>query len=99
MTLKSIEFHMSTIRNDGVLYSIIIDSLCKDRLVTEALNFLYEMMSKGIQPNLVTYNSLIQGLCNFGRWSEAKTLLNEMVQRKIMPDVHIFSILVDSKRH
>ena len=47
--------------------STIINSLCKDRLVTEALNILSEMMSKGIQPNLVTYNSLIQGLCNFGQ--------------------------------
>jgi len=49
-----------------VLYSTIIDSLCKDRLVIEALNFLSEMTSKGIQPNVFTYNSLIQGLCNFG---------------------------------
>ena len=63
---------------DLTAYSTIIDSLCKDRLVTEALNLLYEMMSKGIQPNVVTYNSLIQGLCNFGRWREADTLLNEM---------------------
>ena len=31
-----------------VHYSAIIDSLCKDRLVTEALNLLTEMMSKGI---------------------------------------------------
>ena len=31
-----------------VLYNTIIDSLCKDRLVTEALNFLSKMMSRGI---------------------------------------------------
>jgi pentatricopeptide repeat protein len=70
-----------------VLYSTIIDSLCKDRLVTEALNMLSEMMSKGIQPDLVTYNSLIQGLCNFGRWKEATTLFKEMEQRKILPNL------------
>ena len=50
-----------------VFYNTIIDSLCKNRLVTEALNFLTEMRSKGIQLNVVTYTCLIQGLCNFGR--------------------------------
>ena len=49
-----------------VFYNIIIDSLCKDRLVIEALNLLPEIRSKGIQPNVVTYMCLIQGLCNFG---------------------------------
>ena len=40
---------------DLTAYSIIIDSLCKDRLVIEALNLLSEMMGKGIQLDLVTY--------------------------------------------
>ena len=38
-----------------VFYITIIDSLCKDRLVIEALNLLSEMMGKGIQLDLVTY--------------------------------------------
>ena len=63
---------------DVVHYATIIDSVCKDKLVTVALNLLSEMMSKGIKPNLVTYNSLIQGLCNFGQWKEVKNLLIEM---------------------
>jgi pentatricopeptide repeat protein len=33
---------------DVVIYITIIDSLCKDRLVTEIWNFLFEMTSKGI---------------------------------------------------
>ena len=43
-----------------VFYNTIIESLCKDRSVTEALNLLFEMRSKGIQPNVVTYTCLIQ---------------------------------------
>ena len=31
-----------------VLYSMVLDSLCKDKLVTEAFNIFSEMMSKGI---------------------------------------------------
>ena len=49
-----------------VFYNTIIDSLCKVRLVNEALNFIFEMMGKGILPDIITYTCLIQGLCNFG---------------------------------
>ncbi|KAB1223322.1 hypothetical protein CJ030_MR2G001434 [Morella rubra] len=83
---------------DVVLYNTVIDSLCKDRLVTVALNLSFEMTSKGIHPELVTYNSLIHGLCNSGLWKEATKLLHEMVKRKIMPDVCTFNILVDTLR-
>ncbi|KAB1224493.1 hypothetical protein CJ030_MR2G016382 [Morella rubra] len=79
-----------------VLYNTVIDGLCKDRLVTEALNLSSEMTSKGIHPNLVTYNSLIQGLCKSGEWKEATKLLNDMLQHKIRLDMWTFSILVDT---
>ena len=49
-----------------VFYNTIIDSLCKVRLVNKALNFIFEMMGKGILPDIITYTCLIQGLCNFG---------------------------------
>ena len=49
-----------------VFYSTIIDSLCKVRLVNEALNFIFEMMGKGIRLDIITYTCLIQGLCSFG---------------------------------
>ncbi|XP_059629784.1 pentatricopeptide repeat-containing protein At1g63150-like [Cornus florida] len=74
----------------------IIDSLCKDRMVDDALVFFSEMIEKGMLPDVITYNSLIHGLCNFGRWKEAKRLLNEMVDLKFFPDVYSFNILVDA---
>ena len=49
-----------------VFYNTIIDSLCKVRLVNKALNFIFEMMGKGIRPDIITYTCLIQGLCSFG---------------------------------
>ncbi|KAF8401945.1 hypothetical protein HHK36_012896 [Tetracentron sinense] len=66
-----------------VVYNMIIVSLCKDRLVTEALDLLLEMTSKGIPPDVVTYNCLIRGLYSSGQWKEATRLFNEMVDRKI----------------
>uniref|UniRef100_A0A6N2L8Q5 Pentatricopeptide repeat-containing protein n=1 Tax=Salix viminalis TaxID=40686 RepID=A0A6N2L8Q5_SALVM len=40
---------------DVVTYNTIIDSLCKDRLVNDAMEFLSEMLDRGIQPDVVTY--------------------------------------------
>ena len=45
-----------------VAYNTIIDSLCKDRQLTEALNIFSEMITKGISPTVVTYNSIIHTL-------------------------------------
>ncbi|KAK4339146.1 hypothetical protein RND71_040608 [Anisodus tanguticus] len=48
--------------------SIVIDALCKDRNLDDAINLLNEMKQKGIRPNIVTYSSLIDGLCNSVQW-------------------------------
>ncbi|GAB2289775.1 hypothetical protein Dimus_024081 [Dionaea muscipula] len=44
-----------------VIYNNIVDSLCKDKLLTEALDLFFEMKSKCIAPDEVTYRSLIRG--------------------------------------
>ncbi|KAL7161208.1 hypothetical protein ACSBR2_041792 [Camellia fascicularis] len=62
-----------------VEYSTVIDSLCKDRLVTKSFKLFSEMIGKAISPNAVTYTSLIQGVSSLGEWEETTTLLNEMV--------------------
>ncbi|KAF8401826.1 hypothetical protein HHK36_012772 [Tetracentron sinense] len=66
---------------------VSIDSMCKDRLVTEALELFLEMTGKGIPPNVVTYSCLIHGLYSSGEWKKAIRLFNEMLDRKISPDV------------
>ncbi|KAM7466417.1 hypothetical protein LguiB_013979 [Lonicera macranthoides] len=67
---------------DVYCYNMIIDSLCKDRMISDAKNLLVEMNKKGISPVVVTYTSLIHGL--------------EMVDRNVSPDVHTFNIVVDA---
>ncbi|CAI9277485.1 unnamed protein product [Lactuca saligna] len=80
-----------------VTYNTIIDSLCKDKMVDDALNLFKEMVfHKGILPDVVTYTSLIHGLCNLCRWDEVDKILKEMEEQRISPNVHTFSILVDS---
>ncbi|VFQ63680.1 unnamed protein product [Cuscuta campestris] len=75
-------------------YSTIIDSLCKDSKVDDALVLLSKMVARGIPPNVVTYTSLIHGLCKFSRWKEVKELLKRMADSKIPLDAHTYTVLV-----
>ncbi|KAM7462402.1 LOW QUALITY PROTEIN: hypothetical protein LguiA_030523 [Lonicera macranthoides] len=90
-------------------YNMIIDSLCKDRMISDAMNLLVKMTEKGISLNVVTYTSfflfldkkhtytsLIHGLCNFGQWKEVTRLLREMVHQNVPPNAHTFNIVVDA---
>ncbi|KAL7608846.1 hypothetical protein Lser_V15G13647 [Lactuca serriola] len=80
-----------------VTYSIIIDSLFKDKMVDDALNLFQEMVfHKGILPVVVTYTSLIHGLCNLCLWDDVSNLLKEMEDQSISLDVLTYSILVDA---
>ncbi|KAL7208666.1 hypothetical protein ACSBR1_030412 [Camellia fascicularis] len=49
-------------KHDIVVYTTIIDNLCKDRMVDDALKLFSEMKEQGIRKNVVTYTSLIHGL-------------------------------------
>ncbi|KAI5322550.1 hypothetical protein L3X38_031622 [Prunus dulcis] len=73
-----------------VVYSTIIDSLCKDQLVAEAFKLFSEMESKGIPPNVVTYTSLFLGLYKSCSLTEATQFFTEMSSK----DVTTFNTLI-----
>uniref|UniRef100_A0A803KN41 Pentatricopeptide repeat-containing protein n=1 Tax=Chenopodium quinoa TaxID=63459 RepID=A0A803KN41_CHEQI len=78
-----------------VIYNTIIDSLCKDRLLQQAMDLFSAMKTDGIQPNVVTYNSLIRGFYNSGCREEAKGVLTEMLKSNTAPNVATYNTLVD----
>ncbi|XP_048435557.1 putative pentatricopeptide repeat-containing protein At1g12700, mitochondrial [Pyrus x bretschneideri] len=55
-------------------YNPIIDNLCKERRIDEALTLFRDMISKSVVPNVFNYNTLIHGLCNTSRWEEVLSL-------------------------
>lgn len=87
---------LNEIEPDVVIYTTIIDGLCKRKLVNHALDVFIDMRNDGIDGSVVTYNLLIQGLCEFYRWEEIEWLLKEMERRNISPDVYTSSILVNA---
>ncbi|CAI9266718.1 unnamed protein product [Lactuca saligna] len=82
-------FHLGTTE-----YNTIINGLCKDRHLTEALEIYFEMEKKGILPDVITFDSLIQGYCNLGLWEKVNGLSTEMKAKGISYDIVTFSILV-----
>ncbi|CAA7039195.1 unnamed protein product [Microthlaspi erraticum] len=68
------------IKLDAAKYNIIIDGLCKDGKLDDAINLFNEMEMKGIKANVITYNTLIGGLCKDGRWNDGAELLRDMIK-------------------
>ncbi|KAL3753259.1 hypothetical protein ACJRO7_000625 [Eucalyptus globulus] len=81
-------------RINSFTYNIVIDGLCKEGLITEALRLHESMSKKGIKPDVVTYTSLIHGLCNVGQMEDALILLEEMTSGGIQPDIFTYNSLV-----
>nr|XP_016477422.1 PREDICTED: 5-methyltetrahydropteroyltriglutamate--homocysteine methyltransferase-like [Nicotiana tabacum] len=84
-----------SIMPDTRIYNVVIDALCKDRMMDAAISLFEEMKQKGIPPDVITYNSLIDGLCKFGQLEKVRTLFFEMVNLNIYPDVQTLTIVTD----
>lgn len=50
----------------------------------------YEMLEKGISPNVVTFGCLVHGLSKMGKWEEAIDVLDAMAERGSFPDVFVY---------
>ncbi|KVI07443.1 Pentatricopeptide repeat-containing protein [Cynara cardunculus var. scolymus] len=98
--LRKIDEESKRVRSPGIIvYSTIIDTLCKKGKVIHALNLFSEMIQKGVMPNVVTYMCLMQGLCGFGLREEANRLLDDMIGRNISPDLQTINLLEDPKNY
>jgi pentatricopeptide repeat domain-containing protein 1 len=80
------------VNTNVVMYNTIIESLCKEKLVTEAYELYSQMIVKKISPDVVTFSSLIYGFCIVGRLKEAFGLFHEMLLTNINPDIFILLI-------
>ncbi|CAO2822301.1 unnamed protein product [Amaranthus hypochondriacus] len=80
---------------DIVIYSTIIDSLCKDQLLPQALNLFAKMKKKGIFPDIITWASLLHGFCEAGQLDEAMELIDKMVTEGVSPNIVTYNTLLD----
>ncbi|CAN6580195.1 unnamed protein product [Malus baccata var. baccata] len=75
-------------------YNPIMDSLCKERRIDDALTLFRDMISKSVVPGIITYSTLIHGLCNTSRWEEMLSLFEGMVDQGVKPNVITYNTLI-----
>jgi len=53
-------------RPNVVTFNTLMNSLCREGRVLEALALVDRMVEEGHQPNAVTYGTIVNGLCKIG---------------------------------
>jgi pentatricopeptide repeat domain-containing protein 1 len=76
-------------------YNVMINGLCKNKMVNEAVNLFKEMHLKNMSPNTITFNSLIDGLCKSGEISNVWDLIDEMHDRGQPANIITYNSLFD----
>ncbi|XP_057780956.1 putative pentatricopeptide repeat-containing protein At1g12700, mitochondrial [Salvia miltiorrhiza] len=89
-----LEKEMGICKPDVYSYTAVIDRLCKEGKVNDALQLFSSLGDKGISPDVVAYNSIIEGLCNRRRMDEAQDVLKKMIADKFCPNVVTCNIFV-----
>ena len=65
---------------DVYTFNKLVDTRCKEGMLTEAKEVFDMMIQRGIEPNVVSYNSLIDGYCLQNKLKDAIEALNMMVE-------------------
>lgn len=84
----ALEFVRSVIKKHNIVprkttYELLIQNLCKEGWMEEALKLQVEMAGKGYAPNFKIYSAFIDGYVKQGDDEKAETLRNEMFRNKI----------------
>ncbi|PKI38770.1 hypothetical protein CRG98_040883 [Punica granatum] len=72
--------------DEDISRCLLLSSLCKEGLLSEAECVFDDMIQSGIEPDIAICNSLIDGCCLEDRLKDARKLLDFMVQRGCYPN-------------
>ncbi|XP_039841042.1 putative pentatricopeptide repeat-containing protein At5g08310, mitochondrial [Panicum virgatum] len=70
----------------------MVQQLCFSGKITEALQFLDEMLIMGFLPDIVTYSAAMNGMCKF---DEAQEIMEEMLSKGLFPSVVTYNLMID----
>ncbi|MCI06129.1 pentatricopeptide repeat-containing protein, partial [Trifolium medium] len=66
------------------MYSVMVNGMCKEGLLDEALSIPSKMEENGCTPDAVTYEPLIRALFKNGKNDKAIKFLREMIARGLL---------------
>nr|XP_027076945.1 putative pentatricopeptide repeat-containing protein At1g12700, mitochondrial [Coffea arabica] len=90
--LRAMEKQKRPCKPNAIIYSTIIDSLCKDKMVDEALALLQVY---NIVPDVITFSIVVDALCKEGHIEDADEIVQIMIQQGQNPDRGTHSSLMD----
>ncbi|KAL6214212.1 hypothetical protein ACLB2K_013650 [Fragaria x ananassa] len=72
----------------------MLDGLCKDGLVQEAMKLFGSMREKGTIPEVVIYSAVVEGFCKGRKPEDAKRVFRKMQSNGIVPNAFSYNVLV-----
>ncbi|CAN1156489.1 Pentatricopeptide repeat-containing protein At4g38150, partial [Linum perenne] len=72
----------------------MLDGLCKDGLVQEAMKLFGQMREKGTMPEVVIYTAVVDGFCTARKPEDAKRIFRKMVSNGINPNAFSYTVLI-----
>ncbi|KAL0418382.1 UNVERIFIED_CONTAM: Pentatricopeptide repeat-containing protein [Sesamum radiatum] len=72
----------------------MLDGLCKDGLVQEAMKLFGLMREKGTIPEVVVYTAVVEGFCKAHKFDDAIRIFKKMQSNGVVPNVFSYQVLV-----
>ncbi|KAI0489376.1 hypothetical protein KFK09_029218 [Dendrobium nobile] len=72
----------------------MLDGLCKDGLVQEAMKLFGLMREKRTMPEVVIYTAVVEGFCKAAKFDDAKRIFRKMQKNEIVPNAFSYSVLI-----
>ncbi|XAR52463.1 hypothetical protein NMG60_11020560 [Bertholletia excelsa] len=72
----------------------MLDGLCKDGLVQEAMKLFGLMREKGTIPEVVIYTAVVEGFCKAQKLDDAMRIFRKMQNNSISPNAFSYTVLI-----
>ena len=72
----------------------MLDGLCKDDLLQEAMKLFGWIRKKGTIPEVVVYTAVVEGFCQAKEFDKAKKIFRKMQDNGIVPNAYSYTVLI-----
>ncbi|KAL3830775.1 hypothetical protein ACJIZ3_019577 [Penstemon smallii] len=72
----------------------MLDGLCKDGLVQEAMKLFGLMREKGTIPEVVIYSAVVEGFCKAQKFDDAVRIFKKMQSNGVVPNAFSYGVLI-----
>ena len=72
----------------------MLDGLCKDGLIQEAMKLFGLMREKGTIPEVVIYTAVVDGFCKAHKLDDAKRIFRKMQSKGVTPNAFSYTVLI-----